>query len=1013
VKQVTPKIDPRSAPDIFKQVVELLHRTKADLKADADWDAFQPELGTSKALIKIFARFAELITDRLNRVPEKNFLAFLDLLGASLLPPRSARVPLTFSLAEAATSAAIVRAGTKVAAKATEGEQEPAVFETERELVVTAAKLAAVFFRNPATDRYANQASLLPQSGESRSQEVIFQSDSSIEQTLYPPIEHILYIAHDRIFNHPGKRTNFTVRLRLSGDNLTVAWEDWDEEKQQWVEKQRGKLADDNLVDLKSLNPSPPMVINGTQKRWLRCRLIGAILSPETLPTISALILNATFERKDRALESAFTNGFPVDTNRGFYPFGESPKPGDAFYLRLDKDFAEAGGKITLNVTLSMVGQDPASGKPRDARVVWQFWNGSAWVAIARKEVKEGKDKAAGIQVEDATANLTVSNLVQFPFREDSMITSVNGVEGHWVRARLDSGSYGPGAELIAENIGNKYTYRSIPAAAPLISSIVTSYETILAEEPETVLAYNDFIYQDRERLTDKTKFVPFHASGDDKPAFYLGFEPPTRLSPMPNSKFNLFIQTIGEANPNARPELEWQYSTGTDKNQWTKLTVLDATTDFIRSGVIEFFAPPDFAPRCEFGATLYWLRAVLKNGTYTIAPVVSCVLLNTVMARHATRIEAEVLGSSDGNKNQTFRTALAPVLEGQRLEVRELEAPSPLEQDLIKKDAGEDAILILADQAGRLLETWVRWMQVPDFYGSGPHDRHYVLDHLTGTVRFGDGTSGMIPLIANNNIRMGSYRSGGGLQGNKPAGTITELRTTVPYIESVTNHIAASGGAEAETPDALLERMPRTIRHGGRAVTYEDYEDLALLASPETARARCVRFYGVNENQKDASGTGKVLLIVVPYSAEPQPVPSLELKRRVQEYIDERKSPLVQLTVAEPKYIKVRVTVNVAPISLEVASEVKIAVLERLNRFLHPLVGGFEGTGWGFGRMPHDSDFYYLIEAIPGVDHVNKLQMEREKDGGMGTEPLVKGTVMESEQHLIASGKHIVNCEF
>jgi hypothetical protein len=1012
VKQATPKIDPRTAPDVSTQVVELLNQKKAELKANADWAAFQPELGASGALIKIFARFAELITERLNRVPEKNFLAFLDLLGASLLPPRPARAPLTFSLAEAATGGAVVHVGTKVAAKATEGEQEPAVFETERELVVTAARLVAAFTRNPASDRYADHVSLLPQSGESGRQEVIFPSPGSGEQTPYKPIEHIVYIAHDRIFNHAGERTNFTARFTLSAGRLKIAWDEWEVEKKQWGEKQITNLTSDAVIDLKSLNPSPPMVINGTQKRWLRCRLVDAITPAMTM---SAVTLNATFERKDRALESAFTNGFPVDTNRGFYPFGDSPKPGDAFYLRIDKDFAEAGCKITLNLTLSLVGQEPP--KPRDPKVVWQFWNGSAWTAIARQEGKAGGDKVEAVQVEDATSNLTVSNTVKFPFRKDSALTNVNGVEGHWLRARLDSGSYGPVAELIAEKSGDKYTYRSIPTAAPLISSMAISYETILAEEPEAILAYNDFTYGDREALTDKTEFVPFRASEDGKPAFYLGFEPPTRLGRMPNSKFNLYLEVVGETDPDDRPEIEWQYSTGTGKTKWARLTVLDGTADFTRSGVIEFLAPPDFAPRSEFGATLYWLRAVLKSGTYTVEPTLSSLLLNTVMARHATRVEIEVLGSSDGSKNQIFRTALVPVLEGQRLEVRELEAPSPVEQELIKKAAGEDAILILADTAGRPLETWVRWKQVPDFYGSGPRDRHYVLDHLAGAVHFGDGTSGMIPPTASGNIRMASYRTGGGVQGNKPAGAITELRTTVPYVESVTNHLAASGGAEAETYEALLERLPRMIRHGGRAVTYEDYEDLARLASPETARARCVRFYEeeVDEEDQDKGkkGAGKVLLIVVPHSADPQPVPSLELIRRVQEYIDERKSPLVQLTVAEPLYVKIRVTVTIAPTSLEVASEVKMAVLERLNRFLHPLVGGFEGVGWGFGRMPHDSDLYYLIETIPGVDHITSLQMEKEKDGGIETELLKKGTALESERHLIASGQHIVNCEF
>jgi predicted phage baseplate assembly protein len=278
------------------------------------------------------------------------------------------------------------------------------------------------------------------------------------------------------------------------------------------------------------------------------------------------------------------------------------------------------------------------------------------------------------------------------------------------------------------------------------------------------------------------------------------------------------------------------------------------------------------------------------------------------------------------------------------------------------------------------------------------------VLDHLAGEVRFGDGISGKIPAAAGGNVRMTSYRTGGGQAGNRPAGAITELRTSVPYVESVTNYVASSGGAEAETTESLVERTPRMIRHGGRAVTYEDYEDLAMLASPDVARARSVRFY----EKEDA---GKVSLIVVPRSKDPRPVPSLEMKRRVQEFIDERKSPLVTLTVVEPEYVDVGVTVAIAPVSLEIANELKLAVLEKITRFLHPLTGGFDGEGWDFGRRPHDSDFYYLIERIAGVDHVISLTLEPPDVAKSGTP--TPPNVARSETRLVASGTHAVTCAF
>ena len=80
--------------------------------------------GISAALVNIFARYAEIVIQRLNKVPDKNFLAFLDLLGVSLTPPQPARAPLLFALATGSDVDAFVPAGTQVAALLAEDETQ-------------------------------------------------------------------------------------------------------------------------------------------------------------------------------------------------------------------------------------------------------------------------------------------------------------------------------------------------------------------------------------------------------------------------------------------------------------------------------------------------------------------------------------------------------------------------------------------------------------------------------------------------------------------------------------------------------------------------------------------------------------------------------------------------------------------------------------------------------------------------------------------------------------------------
>ena len=49
-------------------------------------------------LIELFAWMTELTVYRLNRVPEKNYIKFLEMLGLQLMPASSARTELTFWL---------------------------------------------------------------------------------------------------------------------------------------------------------------------------------------------------------------------------------------------------------------------------------------------------------------------------------------------------------------------------------------------------------------------------------------------------------------------------------------------------------------------------------------------------------------------------------------------------------------------------------------------------------------------------------------------------------------------------------------------------------------------------------------------------------------------------------------------------------------------------------------------------------------------------------------------------
>ena len=88
----------------------------------------------------------------------------------------------------------------------------------------------------------------------------------------------------------------------------------------------------------------------------------------------------------------------------------------------------------------------------------------------------------------------------------------------------------------------------------------------------------------------------------------------------------------------------------------------------------------------------------------------------------------------------------------------------------------------------------------------------------------------------------MSRYRSGGGAYGNVDRDKLTVLKSTIPYVDRVSNRQRAQGGRDAESLEHAKLRAPRTLRTRDRAVTAEDFEVLALEASGGVARARCLQ---------------------------------------------------------------------------------------------------------------------------------------------------------------------------
>jgi predicted phage baseplate assembly protein len=136
--------------------IQLDDRTFEKIVADArrripgytpEWtDLNESDPGVT--LVELFAWLGEMILWRLNRVPDKNYLKFLELIGIELNPPKPASVELSFKLTlkdkDPEGGFVWIPQGTKVSPSEQADGGGPVIFETDDNLYAVAAQLSAL-----------------------------------------------------------------------------------------------------------------------------------------------------------------------------------------------------------------------------------------------------------------------------------------------------------------------------------------------------------------------------------------------------------------------------------------------------------------------------------------------------------------------------------------------------------------------------------------------------------------------------------------------------------------------------------------------------------------------------------------------------------------------------------------------------------------------------------------------------------------------------------------------------
>ncbi len=976
----SPKLDDRTYQDIVDEAISLIPRYAPE------WTNHNPS-DPGITLLELAAWMSDLLIFRLNQVPEKNYVAFLNLLGIKLHAPRAAKALLQFKLVDG-TAKQRVPKGSQVSTPQA-GDDSTVTFETGRDLVVTNVQLDRAF--SYFDDAYSDNSRYVNQSAEGSFE--VFGGAQRVERFLYLSDARFAGVGEAavlRVFlGCPERGTRDIARM--------LEWEYWNGERwkeliQAPIEVDRGEVA--FFGPLMFI----PTMVHDIEGLWLRGRLseVPGDPSDTEIDTIRTRVeISGEGVLPEKAYANLESGAFiPLDLGKNTYPFGKEPRADCVLYLACDELVQTPEAYITVDFQLADQAVFPRPNPSDQLVIAWEYFDGKRWRFLGRSSPRGGLPGAGDEHgFHDDTRAISQSGLVSFRRPKDMDVVEVNGESKRWVRVRMEKGDYGAPASYELE--GDKWvTKDERPLRPPALKSITLKYREDY-RDVRHALTFNDFAYTDITEVakTEYTIFQPFSARSDESPSLYLGFN-----DKLPNDNIGIYFQMEEELGLGSVPTDEaevltpelakyeglkraaweneqrvvWEYWRG---KQWEPLPVQDETVGFTGSGFVSFIAPDDAAKLLKFTEERYWIRARLEMGGYVKFPRVRRILTNAIEAYHQTTVFDEILASSDASPLQAYKLLHGPVLDGELLEVREKQKP----KDADVADLGSDAVRMVDAEGQQTQECWVRWKRVDSFFESGPNSRHYTLDYLTGQIAFGDGRRGMAPPEGRNNIVVRSYRTGGGSSGNVNPGTVTSLVRALSYIDSVNNPLPASGGADRESVEEAKARAPYTIKSRDRAVTAEDFEMLALRASTSLARAKSV---------PDRSNRGEVTLVVIP-KAETRTdrvedltrrlVPSNEIMRFVKRYLDDRRLVGTIVNVVKPRYKDLSLKVTLLRRSIGTSDRLRREIEQKVRRFLHPLIGGKDGKGWEFGRPVLKSDLVHHIEEIPGVDGVDTLEMRDE----------------------------------
>jgi predicted phage baseplate assembly protein len=190
---------------------------------------------------------------------------------------------------------------------------------------------------------------------------------------------------------------------------------------------------------------------------------------------------------------------------------------------------------------------------------------------------------------------------------------------------------------------------------------------------------------------------------------------------------------------------------------------------------------------------------------------------------------------------------------------------------------------------------------------------------------------------------------------------SISVLAAPLPFVQSSRNPVAANGGADAQAIETTRQMAPVTVRTLDRAVTVQDYKELALsYPGIDKANARLIR--------KD----GRPVIDLVVATTGGMPLNTV-MRDALTAFLQARSAPdhLVLIRDYTPVAIRLSLEAHISPAFLRAEAGVRIQKALSTGLAEDGSLGYFHFDKRGLGESLYLSDIYALAESLKGVDYL------------------------------------------